>query len=92
MNRSVLSEACWQNDARGYWRDAGSTVASLSSFVGLGASGDWSLFLADLQSGGSSMLESLSLQVTAVPEPYQYGLVVGAGLIGFVVWRQRSRL
>ena len=68
-------------------------TATLSSFDGLSASGDWTLFLADMQSGGTSALESWSLEVFAVPvpEPYQYGLVVGAGLMGFVVWRRLAR-
>jgi subtilisin-like proprotein convertase family protein len=71
--------------------DSTARTATLSSFAGLSASGDWTLFLADLQSGGTSTLENWSLQVIAVPEPYHYGLVVGAGLIGFAVWRRRSK-
>jgi subtilisin-like proprotein convertase family protein len=85
----------WQPDGRNVdpsiVLDSTARTATLSSFTGLSASGDWTLFLADLQSGGASTLESWSLQVTAVPEPYQYGLVVGAGLIGFAVWRRRSK-
>ena len=87
----------WQPDGRNVdpsmVLDSTARTATLSSFTGLSASGDWTLFLADLQSGGTSALESWGLEFAfaAVPEPSQYGLVVGAGLIGFVVWRRRSR-
>ena len=87
----------WQPDGRNVdpsmVLDSTARTATLSSFAGLSASGDWTLFLADMQSGGTSALESWSLEVFAVPvpEPYQYGLVVGAGLMGFVVWRRCSR-
>ena len=87
----------WQPDGRNVdpsmVLDSSARTATLSSFDGLSASGDWTLFLADMQSGGTSALESWSLEVFAVPvpEPYQYGLVVGAGLMGFVVWRRLAR-
>jgi len=87
----------WQPDGRNVdpsmVLDSTARTATLSSFDGLSASGDWTLFLADMQSGGTSALESWSLEVFAVPvpEPYQYGLVVGAGLMGFVVWRRLAR-
>ena len=89
----------WQPDGRNVdpsmVLDSTARTATLSSFTGLSASGDWTLFLADMQSGGTSALESWSLEFFApglsVPEPYQYRLVVGAGLIGFVVWRRLAR-
>jgi len=87
----------WQPDGRNVdptmVLDSTARTATLSSFAGLSASGDWTLFLADMQSGGTSALESWALEVFAVPvpEPYQYGLVVGAGLMGFVVWRRLAR-
>ena len=87
----------WQPDGRNVdpsmVLDSTARTATLSSFTGLSASGDWTLFLADMQSGGTSALESWALEVFAVPvpEPYQYGLVVGAGLMGFVVWRRLAR-
>ena len=89
----------------GYWRPDGRNVdpsmvldstartATLSSFAGLSANGDWTLFLADLQSGGTSALESWGLQVAgvSVPEPRHYALAIGAGLIAFAAWRRCSR-
>src|SRR2546426_5405996 len=59
----------WQPDGRNVdpslVLDSTARTATLSSFAGLSASGDWTLFLADMQSGGTSALESWSLQVTA---------------------------
>ena len=87
----------WQPDGRNVdpsmVLDSTARTATLSSFAGLSASGDWTLFVADMQSGGTSALESWGLEFAfaAVPEPSQYGLVVGAGLIGFVVWRRLAR-
>jgi subtilisin-like proprotein convertase family protein len=86
----------WQADGRNVdpsiVLDSTARTATLSSFSGLSASGDWTLFLADMQSGGTSALESWSLNVAgaglSVPEPYQYALVVGGGLI---VWRRLAR-
>jgi len=43
--------------------------AMLSSFIGLDASGTWTLFVADQNPGDESTLQSWSLTIVGVPEP-----------------------
>jgi hypothetical protein len=86
----------WQPDARevdpGLVVDTDPRSAFLSNFTGLNANGTWTLFLADLESGGTSALDSWGLEITGVPEPQQYALTIGLGLIAFAFWRnQRKR-
>ena len=75
----------WQPDSRNVdpsvVLDSSARTAPLSGFAGLNASGDWTLFVADLQSGGTSTLNSWSMEIVPVPEPHGYALVVGAGLL-----------
>jgi subtilisin-like proprotein convertase family protein len=54
--------------------DTSPRTAMLSSFLGLAPNGDWTLFVADVSSGGVSRLENWSLEIngeifTAIPEP-----------------------
>jgi subtilisin-like proprotein convertase family protein len=72
---------------------------SLSSFNGSNPNGNWTLFFADMASGGGSSpstLTSWSLEITAVPEPVNVALGVFGGvllLIGLVRSRRvRSRV
>jgi hypothetical protein len=66
-------------------------VTSLATFNGLSPNGLWTLFLADLNSGGAARLESWSLEYTAVPEPAGAALVTGAALLALVRWQQSRR-
>jgi len=74
----------WQPDAR--ITDPGSVVntdsrsAFLSSFNGSNPNGTWTLFVADLDSGGNSTLVNWGLQISAVPEPVTVALMIFAGL------------
>lgn len=66
-------------------------TAFLSSFHGLSANGQWTLFVADLNSGGTSSLQSWSLNITgnsAVPEPSVSCL---AALFSFCLILRRKR-
>jgi subtilisin-like proprotein convertase family protein len=63
-------------------------TAFLDSFDGLDPNGDWTLFLADQTSGGTARLESWALEITSVPEPSTYGVIMGLGLVGVAVWRR----
>ena len=70
------------------------TTATLSStFGGMAADGTWTLFLADMSvGGGTSELNSWGLEVTAVPEPWETGVLFGiAGMAaaGFEMWKRR---
>lgn len=52
-------------------------AGSLSGFNGSAADGTWTLYFADLSSGGgASTLNSWSLGITAVPEPVNAALGV----------------
>jgi fibronectin-binding autotransporter adhesin len=42
--------------------------------------------------GISVLGNDLNLTFTAVPEPHEYALVVGLGLIGFAIWRRRRQM
>lgn len=57
--------------------------ATLLSFQGLGADGDWTLFVADASPVGLGMLESWGMTVVgAVPEPGTFALLgLGAGIL-----------
>jgi subtilisin-like proprotein convertase family protein len=67
-------------------------TALLGSFNGTDPSGEWTLFLADLDYGEQGQLVSWGLVVTAVPEPSSMGLMaLGlAGIFGLGIWK-RSR-
>jgi subtilisin-like proprotein convertase family protein len=69
--------------------DTTTPTADLSSFNGNGADGTWTLFLADLSSGGDSTLVSWGLTVVTVPEPQTWVMVVGG--IGVLVALNRRR-
>lgn len=66
--------------------------AFLSSFVDGDPSGDWTLFLADVDFGDQGTLVSWTLTMTAVPEPSTYtflGLGLGSLLL-VLKWRKKS--
>ena len=68
-------------------------AGSLAGFNGSAAGGTWTLFFADLGSGGgSSELNSWSLGITAVPEPANAALAVLGGLVAVkYFWQRRGR-
>jgi subtilisin-like proprotein convertase family protein len=89
----------WQTDARaidpessGAAFDAAPRTATLDSFAGLNGDGSWTLFLADVAGGAESVLNSWTLEITPVPEPHEYAIVVGIGLAAFALWRKRRPL
>jgi subtilisin-like proprotein convertase family protein len=68
---------------------AANPTATLSSFTGDDANGVWTLFLADLSSGGQSTLVSWGLDITTVPEPQTWA--VGAlGVFLLSIIRKKS--
>jgi hypothetical protein len=65
-------------------------TTSLSSFNGLSPNGTWTLFIADMASGGEGTLLGWRLNFDTVPEPASLSLLaLGAGLL--VVARRRLR-
>lgn len=65
---------------------------TLDSFLNQNPNGSWTLFLADLSSGGQSTVVSWGVQITAVPEPDTYAALTGIALTGFFVWKRSRRL
>lgn len=64
----------------------GSTsTAGLDVLNGRNVNGTWTLFLADMSVGDQSTLVSWGLNVSVVPEPVTWGLIIfGLSLVGFV--------
>jgi subtilisin-like proprotein convertase family protein len=64
-------------------------TAFLNVFSGADANGDWTLFIADTESGNNGILYEWGLEVVLVPEPSTLALS-GLGL-AFLFWRYRRR-
>lgn len=83
----------WAPDARldnpGTVLDSTERRAGLSVFDGLSSAGEWTLFVADLSVTGTARLESWSLVLTTVPEPADWAVVAGGGLL---LWGWQRRL
>lgn len=70
--------------------DTTARTAGLEVFWGDLASGDWTLFLSDVNSGGNATLNSWSLTINPVPEPSTWALMIGGmALLGARRWRKR---
>jgi hypothetical protein len=55
----------------------------LNQFQGQTASGDWTLFIADLSSGGDGIIKQWGIQITVVPEPASTFVFTAASLLLF---------
>jgi subtilisin-like proprotein convertase family protein len=91
----------WQADGRninplssGATFDSTSPSTPLSGFNSLDPNGGWTLFFADVVGGGNpSTLVSWSLDITAVPEPIGWALIIfGASFAAIHIARQTLRL
>lgn len=82
----------WQPDGRNVdpssVLDTSTRTTTLTSFNGADGSGEWTLFLADLESGGTNMLTSWELELTGygaslvnwpTPTNITYGTTLGVG-------------
>jgi len=63
----------WQPDGRtndpATVTDAAPRTTTLSNFNGLNAAGEWTLYVSDLQSGGTNLVTQWSLQITGASYP-----------------------
>lgn len=96
LNGSGQLLGTWQPDARNVdplsVLDTSTRSAYLSSFDGLGASGQWTLFLADMSGGDVSTLNGWSMEITGVPEPVTTALAIFATLaVGSTLVRKGLR-
>jgi len=84
----------WQPDARlsdpSGTVTASSRTAFLQSFQGENLAGDWTLFAADLSSGGQAKIISWGLEITVVPEPQETALLASVGLLSLMWLRLRD--
>ena len=71
--------------------DTDSRTALLSSFAGTDPSGQWTLFLANLDYGEQGELVSWGMSITAVPEPSSVGLALAGLCVFFGVQRLARR-
>jgi hypothetical protein len=85
----------WQPDGRtnspASVLDTNPSTAGLGVFNGLNASGDWTLFVADVSSGGTNELTGWQLIINPVPEPSAWILgLLGMGMVsGFYRWKRK---
>lgn len=85
----------WQPDGRAVSPatvlDTDLRTALLADFSGMNPSGDWTLFVADLNSGDQTKVESwtLNLSTTAIPEPSSLWLPV-LGFAAVLLPRRRQ--
>lgn len=84
----------WQPDGRAVDPalsfDTSPRTAGLEVFNGMNAHGTWTLFLADLQTGGTSAVTGWGMELSGVPEPSHSVLAVGLALLtGAVLMRRR---
>lgn len=70
--------------------DTDPQTAMLTSFHGLDANGDWTIFVADLNQNGTVTLDSWGLDITTVPEPSTLSLIGIA--LGWLYRRKRVRV
>src|SRR5882724_6278400 len=68
----------------------GTQSALLGSFDNENPNGTWTLFLANLASGGQSTVVSWGLDITTAPEPSTLALA-GLGLAGLILTQRRMR-
>ena len=84
--------ATFSSTPTGTWA-ADNTSGSLSSFLSTNPNGTWTLFIADLSSGGVSTVQSWGLQmdIVAVPEVETWVAAALAGMFG-ALWLNRQIL
>ena len=98
MSGYSLTGTTWAADGRnidpqsaGSVFSAAGTGANLSLFQNTDANGVWTLFIADLSTGGGTAnLHNAILTILTVPEPQSVVMLIGGGLIMGLWLRRRS--
>ncbi len=98
LNGSGQLTGTWQPDGRaidplsaGSVFDSAARSKLLSVFNGADPNGTWTLFVADMSSGGEGTLVNWNLNITAVPEPATAALLFCGIGAAFVFRRNRCR-
>jgi subtilisin-like proprotein convertase family protein len=82
----------WHSDARDidpdHVLDTSPQNAGLAVFNSKDANGTWTLFVASLESGGSTTLKGWNLEVMGVPEPMPFGRIAVLLLLSFAAFRK----
>ena len=88
----------WQPDGRtadpSFVTDLSPRTAPLANFNGINPNGTWTLFVADVQTGGQLTLDSWSLNLlgtTVVPEVSTTAPFLLVGALAFHVWKRRQK-
>lgn len=89
----------WEPDGRagdpGSSQSGDGRTAMLDTFAGQDGAGTWTLFVADLSSGGLHQLDGWSLMINGapvIPEPASVGWTAGAVLVAWLGLRRRRPL
>lgn len=89
----ILPLGTWQADGRltdpTLVLDTSPRTAGLDVFAGSPADGTWSLFVADLSTGGLHQVNSWTLHVTVVPVPEPRTALLSASALLCCVGRRR---
>ena len=67
------------------------TTSGLGLLNGHDAQGTWTLFLADMSAGSTGMLVSWGLDVSVIPEPATWALMIFGSLLGIYAVSRRMR-
>ena len=71
--------------------DATTPTAGLNVLNGKNANGTWTLYLADFSSGDTSTLVSWGLDISVVPEPVTWAIIIFGSLLLAVLARRQFR-
>lgn len=86
----------WQPDGRAVdpasVLDTSPRTAGLNALLAAPASGNWTLFAADMSSGGQHQINSWTLRLETIPEPSTALLAAAATLAGLARHRRKGRL
>lgn len=92
---SGMLTGSYQPDARNVDPDVAvnttSRTAFLSTFQGMAADGEWTLFIADMSGGDQAVLVNWGLKITGAPIPEPSGVILLACGMSMVMFRRRAR-
>jgi len=78
------------NGASWYYAGSGTTFTTATGQKGSGYV-DQGHYMHDGLGWISMGTGDFSLSITVVPEPHEYAMMAGAGMVGFAVWRRRAQ-